>query len=438
MEKVILITQEFPKTQGGVLAGIGAYADTLSKLLISRGIQVIVLTEGKSISKEKDLEVVGRESSNLWSNLSSPEEYVNQARMFREWAAERLQEFADRNCVVHIQDSHFGDLARVAKQIGYKNVIVTFHHLVLELFFSIAGRQRKRAALSEGMSALLRFSGLASFPYARACLTNLLLSSRVDRILKTKANFDLAMAEYNGLKWADTVTVPSPSMKTWLLLAYNTMMPSHEIMRKVKLVPNTIITPKHDEIGRSNAVFFVSRIAPQKGIEYLLDAFDEVSKTYDKTQLWLAGTISGQFKEYGEYVLRKAKDIRNVLWLGKLSEEEKWMRMKSAQIFVLPSVYEALPLTVLEAMSVGTPVVSFANDGSQFLLSGGGGIVVRKRNAKSLAKAIMLLLENTEKMREMGVKGKKVFEREFSNNRFMDLITSIYEVDTTPIRKSAS
>ncbi|MCJ7635769.1 hypothetical protein MUP77_25675 [Candidatus Bathyarchaeota archaeon] len=53
--------------------------------------------------------------------------------------------------------------------------------------------------------------------------------------------------------------------------------------------------------------------------------------------------------------------------------------------------------------------------------------MVRKRSAKSLARAIMLLLENTETMREMGIKGKIVFEREFSNNRFMDRMTSIYE-----------
>ena len=72
VEKVILISQEFPKTQGGVFTGVGSYTDTLSKLLISRGIQVIVLTEGQR-SKEQNLEVIGRESSNLWSNLSTPE-----------------------------------------------------------------------------------------------------------------------------------------------------------------------------------------------------------------------------------------------------------------------------------------------------------------------------------------------------------------------------
>ena len=42
---------------------------------------------------------------------------------------------------------------------------------------------------------------------------------------KNKAIFDLVLAEYNGLKWADVVTVPSPSMKTWLLLAYNNVVP---------------------------------------------------------------------------------------------------------------------------------------------------------------------------------------------------------------------
>ena len=135
---------------------------------------------------------------------------------------------------------------------------------------------------------------------------------------------------------------------------------------------------------------------------------------------------------------KKAEDIDNVLWLGKLSEEEKWIRMNSAQIFALPSVYEALPLTALEAMSVGTPVVSFANDGSQFLLSGGGGIVVRKRNAKSLAKAIMFLLENEERMREMGIKAKQVFEKQFSNDKFIDRIRAIYEMGASPVLKSVS
>jgi glycosyltransferase involved in cell wall biosynthesis len=407
----------------------------LSKLLISRGIQVIVLTEGQS-SKEKDLEVIGRESSNLWSNLSTPEGYVNQLRMFSEWAAERLQEFADRDTVVHIQDSHFGNLARVAKQIGYKRTIVTFHHLVLELFFSIAGRQRKKAALPEAVSAFLRLAGLASSPYARACITNLLFSSGLDEILKNKANFDLALAEYNGLKWADVVTVPSPSMKTWLLLAYNNVVPSHDIMRKVQLVPNTVIVPRLDSVRKCDAIFSISRIAPQKGLEYLLDAFDRVSKINDRTELWLAGTVSGQFREYGEFILRKAEKMENVVWLGRLSEEEKWVRMNSACLFAMPSVYEPFGLNALEAMSIGVPVVSYVNDGAQFMLSRGGGIVVRRRNAKSLAKAIMFLLEDKDRMSEMGMRGKKIFETAFSNDKFMDRLLSVYEYDRAQRVKS--
>jgi hypothetical protein len=170
MKKVIIVSQEFPKTQGGVLAGIGSYADTLSKLLISKGIQVIVLTEGKSSSKDKDLEVIGRESSNLWDNLSSPEEYIDQARMFKEWAAERLYQFADRDYIVHIQDSHFGDLARVAKQVGYRNVIITFHHLVLELFFSVAGRQKKEGHFIRRAVSIPTSCGFCFVPICKSML----------------------------------------------------------------------------------------------------------------------------------------------------------------------------------------------------------------------------------------------------------------------------
>jgi glycosyltransferase involved in cell wall biosynthesis len=191
--------------------------------------------------------------------------------------------------------------------------------------------------------------------------------------------------------------------------------------------------PRLESVRKCDAIFSISRIAPQKGLEYLLDAFDRVSKIRDRTELWLAGTVSGQFREYGEFIFRKAEKMENVVWLGRLSEEEKWIRMNSACLFAMPSVYEPFGLNALEAMSIGVPVVSYVTDGTQFMLSKGGGIVVRKRNAKSLARTIMFLLENKERMSEMGMRGKKIFETAFSNDKFMDRILSVYECNRAQI-----
>ncbi|NOZ70090.1 MAG: glycosyltransferase family 4 protein, partial [Deferribacteres bacterium] len=97
-------------------------------------------------------------------------------------------------------------------------------------------------------------------------------------------------------------------------------------------------------------------------------------------------------------------------------------------IFVHPSgVREGLPLAVAEAMACGIPVIAGDVGGTpEIVKHGETGLLVPPGDIYALAESIAFLVENPEKAREMGMKGRELVEERFSSSLMVSKVESLY------------
>ena len=123
-----------------------------------------------------------------------------------------------------------------------------------------------------------------------------------------------------------------------------------------------------------------ARLEPQKRHDVLLDAWAQIP---GDAELWLAGDGS----------LRSALEARapgRVRFLGTRTDVRDLL--EAADVTVLTSDWEGMPIALLESLAAGRPIVASDVDGVREVLSGGGGVLVPRRNPSQTAKALRGLL----------------------------------------------
>jgi glycosyltransferase involved in cell wall biosynthesis len=102
--------------------------------------------------------------------------------------------------------------------------------------------------------------------------------------------------------------------------------------------------------------------------------------------------------------------------------------LRAARIFVHPSWAESFPYVILEAMSVGLPIVASDVGGiGEALSDGDGGLLVAAGDARALARALLELLEDPGRGALMGAAARVRLERHFTRAQMTDGIAGVYE-----------
>ena len=167
-----------------------------------------------------------------------------------------------------------------------------------------------------------------------------------------------------------------------------------------------------------------ARLVPIKGISYLLRALALVLPEFPQLKLQLAG--SGPERRALEAQARQFGIADRVEFLGW--QPEIHQVMAAWDIFVLPSLDEGFPLALLDAMSVGLPVVASAAGGiPELVVDGQTGWLVPPARPEALAERIAFLLRNSELARSMGQAGRARIQREFFAARMVKDISGIYD-----------
>jgi len=168
----------------------------------------------------------------------------------------------------------------------------------------------------------------------------------------------------------------------------------------------------------------VGRLHEQKGHCYLIQAVSEVRKEFPKVKLLITG--EGE-EENNLKKLVKSLDLTNeVIFAGLSSDIEGIFPM--AELFILPSLWEGLPNALLEAMAAGKPVVATKVGGiPEIVVHGETGILIPPRNPHALAIAIVDLLQDRLKAKDMGEAGRIRAGKRFSIYKMIEKTENLYQ-----------
>ncbi len=174
---------------------------------------------------------------------------------------------------------------------------------------------------------------------------------------------------------------------------------------------------------RDPVLIAVARLEPQKGHSVLLNALPLVRRDFHRVRLVCVG--EGSLRDDLEKQARALGLEEFVRFVGYRSNVPDWLAL--ADITVLPSLYEGLPLAAIESLGAGKPVVATSVDGTpEVVADGRTGLTVPRGDAQRLAGAICRLLSDPELCRSLGRAGRQWVVERFSQQRQVQETQELY------------
>lgn len=170
----------------------------------------------------------------------------------------------------------------------------------------------------------------------------------------------------------------------------------------ITVIPNMVTKGSNTNStysSESKRIICVGRLFPQKGFDYLVEAWKLIAKKYDSWEIAILGDGEQKAnlnKKIAEYNLSDSMKIHNPT--DKIFEE-----YNKSSIYVLSSRFEGLPLVLLEAMSCGLPCVAFdcPHGPSDIITHGEDGILVPLGDIRKLAESIEWMITHREERLRM-------------------------------------
>lgn len=159
-------------------------------------------------------------------------------------------------------------------------------------------------------------------------------------------------------------------------------------------------------------VLFVGRLDPVKGAPLLIEAFARVAADHPDASLTVVG--DGPSRALAEAMAQDLGLADRVAFLGFRSQAEVADLLEEADMLVLPSFAEGVPVVLMEAMASRIPVVASLVAGVPELVEEGvSGFLVPPGDVETLAARIATLMADPERARAMGLAGRARVEAEF-------------------------
>lgn len=160
-------------------------------------------------------------------------------------------------------------------------------------------------------------------------------------------------------------------------------------------------------------MLFVGRLAPEKGVRVLLEALEHSVKTVPDLQLTIVG--DGPDRTELETMVREKGLNDHVIFTGYLAPQDVAKQLAAADIFVLPSFAEGVPVSLMEAMASRVPVIAPRVAGVQELVEDGvSGFCVAPGHVEMLRESIETLASDYDLRERMGKAGREKVLAEFT------------------------
>jgi glycosyltransferase involved in cell wall biosynthesis len=238
-----------------------------------------------------------------------------------------------------------------------------------------------------------------------------------EKLHNVSASFDhqnVAMLERVAMLQADVLTSPSRDLAEFVAADLN--IPVDDIAIVMNPLDTAVFCPEGTQAlppSDKLRVIFVGRLEERKGINYLVEAIPKVVREFknvefviigDDTQTAVGGTsVLATLKSS----LRESQCESYVTFIDRISLAALPDYYRSADISIVPSVYDNSPYTALEAMSCGRPVIGTSGGGTkEYVKHKQSGLIVQPRDVDAIAACLLMLLTDPEERKRLATNAR--------------------------------
>ena len=238
--------------------------------------------------------------------------------------------------------------------------------------------------------------------------------------LSASALNSIEMYLHHGLGWYDLPNIyitPSNFMRKKMI---EFGMPGNKIVH----IPNFVDPSKyHFSAETENYFVYIGRLSRIKGVGTLLKAMKHLSSN---TKLLIIG--DGPQRAELEQI-KETLELDHVHFLGYQDTESLTQLLAKSQFSVLPSEwYENCPMSILESMAIGKPVVGARIGGIPELIEDGqDGLLFESKNALDLADKLRYLIAKPEQCKQMGLNARRKMETSYNAEFHYQNILDVYD-----------
>jgi glycosyltransferase involved in cell wall biosynthesis len=272
---------------------------------------------------------------------------------------------------------------------------------------------------------------------------------RFDRLIWTRGELLRRLPTAGGLRGARDMV--RNYRLHWPLRAADHLLPCSafeaEVMRRMDLTqPVTVVPQWLDEEAIHNEpvvepamaaprpwLLFVGQLSPRKGYDLALRALPVVLRRCPTASLLIVSGINAADRDRVERLASELGIDGHVHLLDRLDDTSLVNLFRACDVYVTPTRYEGFGLTLLEAMTLGAPLVATDVPAvNEIVRDGENGLLVPPEDPDVLARAILRLLEDTALRDRLREGGRRTCDERFNPDRLVARLEAVYEEVARP------
>lgn len=206
---------------------------------------------------------------------------------------------------------------------------------------------------------------------------------------------------------------------------------------RIVLIPNGVNVNKYDKTQQCNektskeqpegpVLLYVGRIDWNKGLERVIEALPALVKIFSHIKFLIVGPDYSGHSENLWALARELGVSKSVVMTGEVSEQQKSFYYSTADVFVLPAIYEGLSLSLLEAMASSLPIVVTKSGSGGILVDDVHALLMNDCSAQEISSLVSVILGDSRLAERIGKNAFDLVSKEFSWDRVVDKIEALY------------
>jgi glycosyltransferase involved in cell wall biosynthesis len=184
---------------------------------------------------------------------------------------------------------------------------------------------------------------------------------------------------------------------------------------------------KELQLNLSDFVFvFVGRLVADKGVNELVAAFSELSKTNTHCKLLLVGPLESELDPLSAATLQAISNNRSIISVGFQADIRSYLSISN--VFVFPSYREGFPNVVLQAGAMGLPcIVTNISGSNEIIQDNSNGIVIPVRDTQSLLTQMDLLLQDNVLTNNLAQSAREIIVTRYKQQMVWEAVLDTYK-----------